>query len=83
MQGWEEVCESGVNYLLATSLAKSVRDHQRSNIDPLKDTSRFKKHLTVALDRVMAGTALRVKDEPRGNKNMLLLKLFVLVKIKP
>lgn len=66
LQGWEEVCEAGVNYLLSTSLAKSVRDHQRTTVDVFKDTPRFKKHLTVALDRVMAGTTSSVNEEPRG-----------------
>uniref|UniRef100_A0A1B6KZW4 PTHB1 C-terminal helix bundle domain-containing protein n=1 Tax=Graphocephala atropunctata TaxID=36148 RepID=A0A1B6KZW4_9HEMI len=65
-QGWEEVCEPGVNYLLSTSLAKSVRDHQRTAVDALCDPARFKKHITVALDRVMAGTGVRPREEPRG-----------------
>lgn len=53
--------------MLSTSLAKSVRDHQRTAVDPLKDSARFKKHITVALDRVMAGTAVRMKEDQRGN----------------
>ncbi|KAG8283045.1 Protein PTHB1 [Homalodisca vitripennis] len=65
-QGWEEVCEPGVNYLLSTSLAKSVRDHQRTAVEALRDPTRFKKHITVALDRVMAGTAVKSREEMRG-----------------
>ncbi|XP_054289672.1 uncharacterized protein LOC129004967 [Macrosteles quadrilineatus] len=65
-QGWEEVCEPGVSYLLSTSLAKSVRDHQRSTIDPLKDSARFKKLISMALDRVVSGLTPRPREDARA-----------------
>ncbi|XP_075220052.1 Bardet-Biedl syndrome 9 [Lycorma delicatula] len=65
-QGWEEVCEAGVCYLLQTSLAKSVRDHQRTCINPLKEIGRFKKHIAGAIDRVLVNSQNIIKDEQRG-----------------
>uniref|UniRef100_A0A1B6CDQ0 Protein PTHB1 n=1 Tax=Clastoptera arizonana TaxID=38151 RepID=A0A1B6CDQ0_9HEMI len=65
-QGWEEVSEAGLTYLLQTTLAKTVRDQQRTKIDPLKDVVKFKKHMSTALDRVATSSHSQLRDEARG-----------------
>ncbi|XP_039292520.1 protein PTHB1 [Nilaparvata lugens] len=64
-QGWEEVSEAGVCYLLRTSLARSIRDQQRTCVNPLKEFGRFKKHIVCALERVMNSSS-RPSDDARG-----------------
>ncbi|RZF42918.1 hypothetical protein LSTR_LSTR003634 [Laodelphax striatellus] len=64
-QGWEEVSEAGVCYLLRTSLARSIRDQQRTCVNPLKEFGRFKKHIVCALERVVNSSG-RPNDDARG-----------------
>ncbi|XP_066998294.2 protein PTHB1 isoform X1 [Anabrus simplex] len=55
-QGWEEITDVAISFLLRTSLAKSVKDQQRStplSLDIMRETARFKKHLAAAIERVM------------------------------
>ncbi|XP_066998295.2 protein PTHB1 isoform X2 [Anabrus simplex] len=56
LQGWEEITDVAISFLLRTSLAKSVKDQQRStplSLDIMRETARFKKHLAAAIERVM------------------------------
>jgi Bardet-Biedl syndrome 9 protein len=58
-QGWEEVADAAVSHLLRTSLAKSSKTSQHSaplTLEPMKDVTRFKKHVSAVLDRVCRGS---------------------------
>lgn len=61
------MCEPGITYMLRTSLAKSVRDQQRTSVTAIKDVARFKKHIAAALDRVVTGNQNKLKEDNRGN----------------
>ena len=59
-QGWEEVVDASLTYLLRTSLAKNVKDsvlisHQ---LEPLEDVERLTKHIGMVFDRLGKGGRL-------------------------
>lgn len=65
-QGWDEVTDAAVSYLLRTSLAKSVKDQQRSapiSLDALQDIARVKKHISMAFERACRGNQLPERKE--------------------
>ncbi|XP_049780719.1 protein PTHB1 [Schistocerca cancellata] len=65
-QGWDEITDAAVSYLLRTSLAKSVKDQQRSapiSLDALQDIARVKKHISMAFERTCRGSQLPGKKE--------------------
>ncbi|XP_069672728.1 protein PTHB1 isoform X2 [Periplaneta americana] len=58
-QGWEEITDAALSYLLRTSLTKTSKSSQRLapiTLEPMKDIARFKKHISSALDRVSKGS---------------------------
>jgi Bardet-Biedl syndrome 9 protein len=58
-QGWEEVADAALSHLLRTSLAKSSKTSQHLapiTLEPMKDITRFKKHVSAALDRISRGS---------------------------
>jgi Bardet-Biedl syndrome 9 protein len=59
-QGWEEVVDAALTYLLRTSLAKNVKDtvlisHQ---LEPLDDVEKLTKHIGMVFDRLGKGGRL-------------------------
>jgi hypothetical protein len=55
-QGWEEVTDAALSHLLRTSLAKVSKPQRPITLEPMKDITRFKKHISSALDRVCKGS---------------------------
>nr|CAD7411732.1 unnamed protein product [Timema cristinae] len=58
-QGWEDVTDAALCFLLRTSLAKSHKEKQRvtnSTVEAMKDTTKLKKHVSSAIDRLSKST---------------------------
>lgn len=63
-QGWEETTDAALTFLLRTSLAKVGKENQGATpitLEPAKDTSRIKKHVSSVVDRITKGT--RITDD--------------------
>ncbi|KAJ9592377.1 hypothetical protein L9F63_015945, partial [Diploptera punctata] len=61
-QGWEEVTDAALSYLLRSSLSKGSKTNQclgPISLEPMKDIARFKKHISTALDRTSKGNSER------------------------
>jgi Bardet-Biedl syndrome 9 protein len=66
-QGWEEVADAALSHLLRTSLAKGSKTSQHLTpitLEPMKDITRFKKHISAVLDRICKGSH---KSERKDN----------------
>lgn len=65
-QGWEEIVDASLTYLLRTSLAKNVKDsvlisHQ---LEPLDDVEKLTKHIGMVFDRLgKGGKLMKLKAE--------------------
>ena len=60
-QGWEETTDAALTFLLRTSLAKPGRENQGATpitLEPVKETSRIKKHVSSVVDRITKGGKL-------------------------
>jgi Bardet-Biedl syndrome 9 protein len=60
-QGWEETTDAALTFLLRTSLAKPGRENQGATpitLDPVKETTRIKKHVSSVMDRITKGGKL-------------------------
>ncbi|PNF32018.1 hypothetical protein B7P43_G06546 [Cryptotermes secundus] len=71
-QGWEEVTDAALSHLLRTSLAKGSKTSQhlaQIALEPMKDITRFKKHISAVLDRISKGSN---KAERKDNVGELL-----------
>nr|CAD7463701.1 unnamed protein product [Timema tahoe] len=69
-QGWEEVTDAALAFLLRTSLAKSHKEKQRvtnSTVESMKDTTKFKKHISSAIDRLSKSTNILERKEGTGD----------------
>ena len=57
-KGWEETTDAALTFLLRTSLAKAGRENQGATpitLDPAKETTRIKKHVSSVMDRITKG----------------------------
>merc|ERR1712126_327464 len=57
-QGWEETTDAALTFLLRTSLAKQGRENQGAtpiSLEPVKETTRIKKHVSSVMDRITKG----------------------------
>jgi Bardet-Biedl syndrome 9 protein len=65
-QGWEEVVDASLTYLLRTSLAKNAKDsvlisHQ---LEPLDDVEKLTKHIGMVFDRLgKGGRLIKLKSD--------------------
>jgi len=65
-QGWEECTEAAVTTLLKTLLAKSAKESiatGQQSLQPLADTGKLKKHISVMCERLARGARLTVPAE--------------------
>jgi hypothetical protein len=68
-QGWEEVADAALSHLLRTSLSMSSKTAQHLapiTLEPMKDITRFKKHISAALDRICRGSHRAESNEIVG-----------------
>ena len=58
--GWEEQVDAALAHLLRTSLAKSGKAtaEQQQSISMQRDTAKFRRHLTLVVDRLSKGGTL-------------------------
>ena len=63
-QGWQETTDAALTFLLRTSLAKAGKENQGATpitLEPAKDTTRIKKHISSVVDRITKGS--RISDD--------------------
>ena len=64
-QGWQETTDAALTFVLRTSLAKPGRENQGATpitLEPAKETSRIKKHVSSVMDRITKGGKLEDID---------------------
>jgi Bardet-Biedl syndrome 9 protein len=59
-QGWEEIVDAGLMYLLRTSLAKNSKDTAfvSTQFEPLDNVEKLTKHISMVFDRISKGGRL-------------------------
>ncbi|XP_055931600.1 protein PTHB1-like isoform X2 [Argiope bruennichi] len=64
-QGWEEKVNIALIYLLKHCLGKGDETKfPEAKMEPLKDISKLKKHITLVVDKIMKNTSLALTDSP-------------------
>jgi len=66
-QGWEEVTDAALTFLLRTSLAKAGKENQGATpitLEPAKDTIRVRKHISSVMDRIVKGGRIHDYKNP-------------------
>jgi Bardet-Biedl syndrome 9 protein len=68
--GWEEQVDAALAHLLRTSLAKSTKagPEQQQSLHMPRDTSKFRRHLQIVVDRLSKGGALSGGGGPSGGE---------------
>ncbi|XP_058533958.1 protein PTHB1 isoform X2 [Ochotona princeps] len=73
--GWEETADAAISHLLKTCLSKSSKEQAvnlSSQLDPAKDTSRLKKHITLLCDRLAKGGRLCLSTDAAAPQTMVM-----------
>lgn len=67
-QGWEEVVEASLTYLLKTALAKTAKDSalMTNSLEIPENSDKLKKHIGMVLDRLAKGARLIKLTKPSG-----------------